>query len=406
MWPSPGVRLCFSRKILTSRIQSAYLTTSSRCQSLTDQFRQAQEVRAKEARTRPIFRTIIAEPAKHSLQQEGMFYTIPKDESDRYLQKGFSTEFIRTIKTFNECSLMVRKPAIEVIHYLKQMNYNQPAVRYVLYGPKGSGRTLTLAHVLHHCALDNWLLVHCPWPRYWCNRYNMEISMSSSRPGRVDQPLEAIDWLKWFRQQNGHLLSEHSLKTTKTYVWSKREQTEEGASWLAVIEYGITRAKYAADCIGVLLREIKLQSKDQKFKTLVMADGVNAFWSETKMKDEDRKEVPVEKLTMMHNFKKMFKNDWTNAAIVTSVDQHASPLRAESYLPRYLLGKEGFELFDPFVPIEVPAYNEKEIYSCLEYYGDRMWIQTPKGKTDEGKKELIFLSEYNPLALSELTAAW
>ena len=34
---------------------------------------------------------------------------------------------------------------------------------------------------------------------------------------------------------------------------------------------------------------------------------------------------------------------------------------------------------DPFVPVFVPQYSNKEVYSCIEYYIERMWIQRPKG---------------------------
>lgn len=36
------------------------------------------------------------------------------------------------VKTFNEACLMVRKPALELLHYLKNTNFAHPAVRYVL----------------------------------------------------------------------------------------------------------------------------------------------------------------------------------------------------------------------------------------------------------------------------------
>ena len=42
---------------------------------------------------------------------------------------------------------------------------------------------------------------------------------------------------------------------------------------------------------------------------------------------------------------------------------------------------QGFAEIDPFLPIEVPNYSEKEVYSCLEYYMDRMWIQRPEGNS-------------------------
>ena len=36
------------------------------------------------------------------------------------------------VKTFNEACLMVRKPALELLHYLKNTDFAHPAVRYIL----------------------------------------------------------------------------------------------------------------------------------------------------------------------------------------------------------------------------------------------------------------------------------
>ena len=40
---------------------------------------------------------------------------------------------------------------------------------------------------------------------------------------------------------------------------------------------------------------------------------------------------------------------------------------------------QGYEWLDPFIPVHVPNYSEKEAYSCLEYYLDRNWIQHEGG---------------------------
>lgn len=34
---------------------------------------------------------------------------------------------------------------------------------------------------------------------------------------------------------------------------------------------------------------------------------------------------------------------------------------------------------DPFIPINVPDYSDKEAYSCIEYFINRRWILNPKG---------------------------
>lgn len=48
---------------------------------------------------------------------------------------------------------------------------------------------------------------------------------------------------------------------------------------------------------------------------------------------------------------------------------------------------QGFELIDPFVPVEIPALTEYEFNCLLDYYEDRRWLQKPGGR-----EELEFLT--------------
>lgn len=43
---------------------------------------------------------------------------------------------------------------------------------------------------------------------------------------------------------------------------------------------------------------------------------------------------------------------------------------------------QGFELLDPFIPIETKNYSEKEFESTFDYYIDRLWVQSEKGRLD------------------------
>lgn len=72
--------------------------------------------------------------------------------------------------------------------------------------------------------------------------------------------------------------------------------------------------------------------------------------------------------------------------------------RRESHLPRYLLGKEGFEHLDPFIPVLVENYNITEFDSMIEYYKDRKWI---RNITSNGQRELELITNKHPLSLME-----
>ncbi|KAK0091818.1 hypothetical protein PV326_002663, partial [Microctonus aethiopoides] len=74
----------------------------------------------------------------------------------------------------------------------------------------------------------------------------------------------------------------------------------------------------------------------------------------------------------------------------------------QSIFPRYLLGKEGFEHLDPFLPVEVPIYSRDEFETVMEYYKERKWV---RNISKEGQRELELLSNRNPYKLMRYTAS-
>ncbi|XP_047640318.1 28S ribosomal protein S29, mitochondrial isoform X2 [Phacochoerus africanus] len=325
---------------------------------------------------RAISRTSEDDPAKHREQHEGQHYNISLQELKTVFPHGLPPRFAMQVKTFNEACLMVRKPALELLHYLKNTNFAHPAVRYVLYGEKGTGKTLSLCHILHFCAKQNWLILHIPDAHIWVKNCR-DLLQSNYNKQRFDQPLEASTWLKNFKTANEHFLSQ--IKVQEKYVWNKRESTEKGRPLGEVVEQGIMRVRNATDAVGIVLKELKRQSSLGIFHLLVAVDGVNALWGRTTLKREDKSPIAPEELALIHNLRKMVKNDWQGGAIVLTVSQTGSLFKPRNaYLPQELLGKEGFDALDPFIPILVSNYNPKEFESCIQYYLENNWLQHEK----------------------------
>ncbi|NXH09456.1 RT29 protein, partial [Bucco capensis] len=362
----------------------------------------SQDVQREAERARALFYTSEADPAKHTEQHEARHYSIALDEVKALFPQGLPQSFQKQIKTFNEACLMVRKPALELFTYLKNTNWAHPAVRYVLYGEKGTGKTMTLCHVVHYCSRQGWLVLHIPDAHLWVKNCK-ELLQSSYNKERLDQPLEASFWLKNFKASNEHFLRE--IKTQRRYTWGKRESTEEGRPLAEVVEQGLARVRSASDAVGVLLRELRQQSPHGSFRLLLAVDGLNALWGRTTLRKEDKSPVSPEELTLVYNLRKMIRNNWSGGAIVATLSQTGSLYKPSSaYLPHELLGKEGFDALDPFIPIVVPNYSPREFESCYQYYLERKWLQHEKARTEDGKEELRFLSGSNPRQLERLAA--
>ncbi|XP_044304629.1 28S ribosomal protein S29, mitochondrial [Varanus komodoensis] len=379
--------------------QGCFLPSGSRSWQCTSAIQDAQ---LSPDKPRAIFRTSENDPGNHTEKHVGQYYTLPLEEVQVTFPHGLPKRFSQQIKTFNEACFMVREPAVELLTYLKQTNFAYPAVRYILYGRKATGKTTTLCHAIHHCARQNWLILHIPDAHLWVKNCK-ELLPSSYKEGRFDQPLEASTWLKNFRTTNERFLNE--IKTQQKYVWGRRESTEEGRPLAEVVEQGLTRVKTASDAVGALCKELKRQCMQGSFRLLVAVDGLNALWGRTTLRGPDRGELSPGQLTLVHHLKKMVANDWNGGAIVAALSQTGAvykPRRA--YLFHELLGKEGFDALDPFVPIQVLNYTNREFESCYQYYLDRKWLQHEKASTDGGRQELRFLSGSNPGLFDQISA--
>uniref|UniRef100_A0A8P4KBT9 Small ribosomal subunit protein mS29 n=1 Tax=Dicentrarchus labrax TaxID=13489 RepID=A0A8P4KBT9_DICLA len=354
-----------------------------------------------------IFRTQENDPACQSEKHFGQYYTLPSAHVRTVFPHGLPMRYKQQVKTFNEACMMVRPPALEVISSLKKTDNSKPAVRYLFYGLKGSGKTMTLCHTIHFCYTQGWLVLHVPDAHLWVKNCK-ELLPSSFNSSRYDQPLQATEWLRNFRITNEPFLSK--IKTKQRYVWTKRESTEEGSTLGELVDQGITRVKTSSDVVGAVMKELRLQSgqPESDFRLAVAVDGVNALWGRSTIRKMNNTAVRkthsqyCHELTLVYNLRKLMKNDWTGGAIITTLAQTGAVYTSKySYLPKELLG-EGFDSMDPFIPVSVPNYSEKEFESCYLYYMDRHWLQYPHSRTEDGKKELIFLSNRNPSMLERI----
>lgn len=264
---------------------------------------------------------------------------------------------------------------------------------------------MCLGHTVHFCYTQGWLVLHIPDAHRWVKNCK-ELHQSSYNPARFDQPLQATEWLRNFRITNEPFLSK--IKTKHRYVWTKREFTEEGSSLGELVDQGISRVKSSSDVVGAVMKELKSQSgrSESAFRLAVAVDGVNALWGRSTIKKEDKTPVDPEELTLVYNTRKLMKNDWIGGAIITTLSQTGALYTSKTaQMPQELLGERGFDFMDPFVPVSVPNYSEKEFESCYLYYLDRQWLQHPQSRTEEGKKELLFLSNRNPWMFDRICAS-
>ncbi|KFD70140.1 hypothetical protein M514_17742 [Trichuris suis] len=345
-----------------------------------------------------------SEAAKFNLNNEAQWYVVESNMAKALqMDKILPLAYRKQVDTFSECAFMIRRHLLDLINCIQQMDSSSPVVRYVLYGKHGVGKTITLCQMVHYAHSQGFIVCHVPFARVLMRNFK-ELAASSFKPGRIDMPLDAAAWLQSFKSRNEQLVDALEMKTTKDYVWGARDSSSAGTSLNALADFGIARPKFATDCLCVILKELKHHACLNRCKVMITIDCVNSFWGETWASRPDKTRALPSDLTIVRAFKKLLKNDWTNGAVVVSVDarEHVRDDRNNSYSPLFLLGKQGFEWLDPFVPIEIPYYSDKEARSVLSYFDSKHWLQHESVHTSEGVSQLIHLSGLNPMVLQSI----
>jgi len=386
------------------------------------------------------FRTDETDPAKHSTSHLGRIYTVnpevPKlfgkelNPKENYNANNYFAprQWVDRCNTLQETAIMVREPAVQIINCIKQSDLNNPAIRYVLYGRPGCGKSITLAHLTHYGHSEGYITMTFSQIKKWLTRY-YEVAPSTYTAGSIDHVVNSNIFLRNFKQSNNNLLSDPNIITHKEYVWSVRDKTPAGAPLSEVIDLGIERLTFAADALNVVIRELKLNCNEDRCKLMVVCDGVNSLFADHTLVHKEKKEwengpywpdgdwmknvALVDECSVLKNMKKLFVADYKNSIVVVSACLGARVVPADpgnrwwkskelkmkpdpnSHLPFALLGEEGWRLFDPFLPVEVGPYSEEELDAMISYYIERGWL----GKECDSKsarQEIHFLTGRNP----------
>ncbi|KAF7255674.1 hypothetical protein EG68_06978 [Paragonimus skrjabini miyazakii] len=385
-------------------------------------------------------RTKITSPIEQSSQMSSVlnkFVTYPHAEFDRFCSPFLKPALVEQLSVFKDYSLLLRSPFLHIVKDLLEIRSLQVSVsksessvdelnlctrsvpRFVVYGQPGTGISVTLAQVAHFAGTNQWLIFPFPNAENWLDRcadltHSNDYHQDQHRPNlsgeAFDFPSRSADWLRQFLRLNETFLDQYKPVTTRDIAWTRMDTAQAGTPWTEVVNFAIARSKYSTDCIGILLREMRtLCSQPNGPPCLLIVDGVNFLWCRgTRLSDKILQcKVTVDRLAIVHHLQRALQADWLHGAILTSLNiRGAWPSDREKYTPGYLLGKSGFECMDPFIPVHVDNYTTAELDACMRFYSENHWLTNPVAHTAEGRAEISFLADANPLELDRIVAEW
>ncbi|KAI6242774.1 Deoxyhypusine monooxygenase [Aphelenchoides fujianensis] len=240
--------------------------------------------------------TASARPSEFTPADRGKLYKVePAAVEALNFKKLLPVNFRKQVNTFDECVWLCRSPLLEVVNVLKKVDLKQPALRLVLWGQYGTGKSTTLSQAVHFAQQEGFVIVHVPTVMRW-TRMRTPHQVSAHKAGRLDIP-------------------------------------------------GLLAPFTATDCVGALFRELRRYSTLGKIKLLVALDQANSLYGKTKIKKADFTMASSDELSIVLQTRKFLRDDWTNGACVLVADK-AEISDARDHLtvplvtPRELLGEE------------------------------------------------------------------
>ncbi|RDD45710.1 28S ribosomal protein S29, mitochondrial [Trichoplax sp. H2] len=335
-------------------------------------------------------------PVLHDIEHIGQFYTVRQDDMDAVLAKALPRRLTSFSKVIGSADIMIRDPAIDIINQLKKRSPDEQPLKFIIGGRDGTGKTVTLAHVIHYCYRSNWFILHVPSVYKWISP-NCEVKRSHRRKKFWDQIDHACEWLKLCKSINKHLIGNMFIK--KTFHYGRGDKFVKGDSLAKVIEQGLLKSEFSVDVVECILQELATQNE---IPVLYAVDEYNAFFGKSAVQDWDKKNIDPVYLSLIANFTRVLepKSRLRNGAYVMAISRTGAP-RTHCYTAKQLLPGVGMRRSEPYSPKVVSNLTKEEVKTFIHYYKMKSWLNY---ENDTEINEIHDLTSGNPLLLSKISA--
>lgn len=317
---------------------------------------------------------------------------------------AFPKQFKGVAEAIADHTYLVREPMQKVEAHLAEQTASKELSlsKFFFWGKPGSGLSMGVAHCMHYCHQNNWLVIHHPTDgRFHHARFvdKPDVQRNSFKKDieRYDSSKEAMQWLREFEEINVNLLEQ--IETTQTYTFSQLHQVTKGSTLSDVVKMGLYRGSYASDAVGIILKEIAAQ---KKLKVLYAVDAINALYTKSFLKHEGRV-VPLEQLSLIRHFSKLLLPEHTiqqgcilaamSSKVFGCVTSYKTRPHPKIILTSHLHKKQ----FSNYQHLEFGEYSEQEYNTVMKYYKQQEWVQ--RNLTPALMTELSFYTQKNPGAV-------
>eukprot|EP00158_Paraphelidium_tribonemae_P002891 Partr_v1_DN25760_c0_g1_i2_m74909 putative Death associated protein 3 len=277
-----------------------------------------------------------------------------KNLSDSY---GFPVTLQREFSFFRKPNFLLRRQTADIINSL--LSSSGDAKRIQLSGKQGCGKTVQMLQISSFLSSENWIVLHMP-TLLWLLIGSSPFSLNSATK-LYDQPEAALKFIKYFSSQNKHLLAD--IAVSKPYEFAG-VSTGDSLQKLANAATSADHAEQTMSLFSAIVDEVINQDR---FKVLVAADMVNAYYVNTLYRDTNSKLLMPSDFTISRKFMDLIEGKVAvkNGSVLTSTSGYV--LGAHQNETSLALAKEKAEEFQT-TEITVDNFGQDETEAVLEYH--------------------------------------
>lgn len=302
-------------------------------------------------------------------------------------------------KLFHRPATLMRSDTLKLAQELKAVDTSAEStmVRKIIYGEKGSGKSVLLLQLMAMALQRGWFVVAIPNAEDWTIGHTAYEPLSTPEGLLYIQPHATLEFLQKLITANEKLLSKLRVGLThKLPVPVKADST-----LLELAQIGTRDAALAWPVWQALLKEMQAPSKEGKGlerpKMLFAVDGVNHFMRDSHYLNAEAKPIHAHHLALVNDFIGLLKGGKANGGMVVgAVSRSNNPntptfdmclkQRANAQTPREVnksTGRKDNIKFDPYVVHDelvrqsigkdvdvhkVSGLTKDEARSLMEYY--------------------------------------
>jgi len=267
--------------------------------------------------------------------------------------------------------LMLRQGDSDLLRALNEINSDDAeesaaGATVGVYGPRGSGKTVTMNVLSMYAVQNDWLLLSTTADEFPTDHHGF-IVPSTTKEGIFEQRRYSSAYLKNLMKTQGYNLKKIQLKRSYDYEWRDPEKVDTTVTEVDVAAYpaptnlydlckqGTIQEEIAALVFYDLVEEVKLATE---VKTMVVIDNINLWDQPSKFRRPENgfKHIYPRELSMVDAFGSFLKSGPSNGLTAFAMCSHATQNFGRKHLS------------EATYTIKQTIYSDAELKSAITHY--------------------------------------